>query len=169
MNLLRGIRMEPGRRITARAVAALAVLWLFSAVPGAMASTGGIIAPSDPLNPTADSGWQAGTCVVDTPTCSVDTPEQFFERAAAHPPVGFTQFIVKHTTTVPGVVEKPEGELKTVRVDLPIGLSVNPGATPRCDLGDFETLAASCDPLSEVGTAFVTAADPILGAVAPQL
>jgi hypothetical protein len=148
----------------------LAMLVLALSASLASANTGGIIAPSDPQNPTVDSGWQAGTCTVDTPTtCSVATPAQFFEQAAGHPPAGFTQFIVKHTTVVPGVIEKPEGELKTVRVDLPVGLSVNPGATPRCDLEDFETLASSCDPLSEVGTSFVTAADPVLGAIAPQL
>ncbi len=65
----------------------------------AEANTAGIIAPSDPNNPKADSGWQAGTCTVDTPTCSVATPAQFFEQAAGHPPVGFTQFIVKHRST----------------------------------------------------------------------
>jgi hypothetical protein len=155
--------------ITSALVAMLATLGLGSVSAAASANTGGIIAPSDPRNPTVDSGWQAGTCTVDTPTCSVATPSQFFERAAGHPPVGFTQFIVKHTTTVPGTIEKPQGELKTVRVDLPLGLSVNPGATPRCDLETFEGSAASCNPLSQVGTSFVTAADPILGVVAPQL
>jgi hypothetical protein len=157
-----------GRRTLPFAVLA-ALLALALSAPLAGADTGGIIAPSDPQNPTVDSGWQAGTCTVDTPTCSVATPGQFFEQAAGHPPVGFTQFIVKHTTTTPGLIEKPEGELKTVRVDLPVGLSVNPGATPRCDLATFEASAASCDPLSQVGTSFVTAADPILGVVAPQL
>src|SRR6201747_415408 len=155
--------------ITGVLVAMLATLGLGSLSAAATANTGGIIPPSDPRNPTVDSGWQAGTCTVDTPTCSVATPSQFFERAAGHPPVGFTQFIVKHTTTVPGTIEKPQGELKTVRVDLPLGLSVNPGATPRCDLATFEGSAASCNPLSQVGTSFFTAADPVLGVVAPQL
>jgi hypothetical protein len=155
--------------ITAALPAVLAVLVSGAFAAAAGANTGGIIAPSDPRNPTVDSGWQAGTCTIDTPTCSVATPSQFFEQAAGHPPVGFTQFIVKHATTVPGVVEKPEGELKTVRVDLPLGLSVNPGATPRCDLETFEASAASCNPLSQVGTSFVTAADPVLGVIAPQL
>src|SRR4051794_12320098 len=117
---LLGIRGDMLERITAFAVATLVLLALASP---ALANTGGIIAPSDPLNPTADSGWQAGTCTVDTPTCSVDTPGQFFEQAAGHPPVGFTQFIVKHSE--PGPLEKPVGELKDVRVDLPVGLSVN--------------------------------------------
>src|ERR1700712_5647065 len=100
---------------------------------GAGANTAGIIAPSDPQNPKPDSGWQAGTCTTDTPVCSVATPTQFFEAAAAHPQVGFTQFIVKNEPFPPVVplpgARKPVGELKDVHVDLPIGLSVNPGAT----------------------------------------
>ena len=126
----------------------------------AQASTDDIIAPSDPNDPQADSGWQAGTCTVDTPTCSVDTPAQFFEQAAGHPPVGFTQFIVKHTTEepLPGVkLETPVDELKTVHVDLPVGLSVNPGATPQCPLATFESSPASCPLGSDVGYSVVTA------------
>jgi hypothetical protein len=140
---------------------ALVALSLGPLATTAAANTAGIIAPSDPQNPTVDSGWQAGTCTVDTPTCSVATPGQFFEVAAAHPPVGFTQFIVKHSE--PGPLQKPAGELADIRVDLPVGLSVNPGATPRCDLATFESSAASCDPLSQVGVSTVTAADPVLG------
>jgi hypothetical protein len=141
-------------RILAVAGAALAL-----SVPSAFASTDDIIAPSDPDDPQADSGWQAGTCTVDTPTCSVDTPAQFFEQAAGHPPVGFTQFIVKHEP--PG--ETPVDELKTVRVDLPVGLSVNPGATPQCPLATFEADPATCPPGSGVGYSVVTASVPPLG------
>src|SRR5215217_4581245 len=102
----------------------------------AAANTASIIEESDPHNPQVDSGWQAGTCSEEPPEstdfCSVDTPSQFFETAAAHPKWGFTQFIVKHTTTSPGTIETPVGEVATIRVDLPVGLSVNPGATERC-------------------------------------
>jgi hypothetical protein len=122
----------------------------------AWAATADVIAPSDPGNPQVDSGWQAGTCNTDTPTCSVASPSsQFFETAAGHPPKGFTQFIVKHTTA--GPLEQPQVELKTVRVDLPVGLSVNPGAIPQCPLADFEASPASCAG-SEVGESKVTAA-----------
>lgn len=132
----------------------------------ANASTADVIAPSDPLNPTVDSGWQAGTCNAEPPepgaeTCSVDTPDQFFERAAAHPNWGFTQFIVAHETE--GPLETPTAELKTVRVDLPVGLSVNPGATPRCELSDFE--ASACLPETQVGESAVTVS--LLGVPAP--
>ena len=140
---------------------AVAAVGLAILAAGARASTGDIIAPSDPENPQADSGWQAGTCTVDTPTCSVATPEQFFEQAAGHPKVGFTQFIVKNES--PG--ETPVDELKTVRVDLPVGLSVNPGATPQCPLATFEASPASCPSGSAVGSSFITAA--LLGTPTP--
>ncbi len=133
----------------------------------ATAGTADVIAPSDPHNPTATSGWQAGTCTTDSPICSVDTPTQFFEQAAGHPQIGFTQFIVAHTTA--GPLETPTAELKTVRVELPIGLSVNPGATPRCPKTTFETNAAACEALpggsAKVGESGVTTS--LLGVPAP--
>ncbi len=132
--------------------------------PLAGADTAGIIASSDPHNPQVDSGWQAGTCTEEPPEstefCSVETPSQFFEQAAGHPHWGFTQFIVKHKA--PG--ETPVGELETVHVDLPVGISVNPGATPRCKLTEFE--ASTCNPATKVGESQVTAS--VLGVpVAP--
>jgi hypothetical protein len=145
---------------TRRALAtALAVTLTLVFAPLAQASTEDIIAPSDPHNPQVGSGWQAGTCN-DEPaplgtaseTCSVGTPNQFFEEAAAHPNWGFTQFIVRNES--PG--ETPVGELKTVHVDLPVGLSVNPQATPQCPLATFQVSAAGCNPESKVGESFVT-------------
>src|SRR3954449_3305623 len=88
--------------------------------------------PFSPQNnpPNSSDGWQAGTC--NTPTCAPDSPDaEFYETAAGHPPFGITQFIVKHhSSAVPGH-EEPDVNLKDLRVDLPVGLSVNPGATPR--------------------------------------
>jgi hypothetical protein len=140
-----------------------AALWLALAAT-APADTGDIVAPSDPDNPTVDSGWQAGTCNNEPPAaggtaagfCSVATPSQFFEQAAGHPQFGFTQIIVKHETTeIAGLKsETPVGELKTVRVDLPVGLSVNPQATPQCPLANFVANPASCAG-SEVGKSLV--------------
>ncbi|MGN6816988.1 MAG: hypothetical protein ACTHK3_13045, partial [Solirubrobacterales bacterium] len=123
----------------------------------ALASTEDAMAPSDPENPEVNSGWQAGTCNAEPPeagakTCSVDTPEQFFEQAAGHPNWGFTQFIVR--SEAPG--ETPAGEVKTIRVDLPVGLSVNPGATEQCPLAVFEASAEGCPPESKVGKSAVT-------------
>jgi hypothetical protein len=131
--------------------------------PAASADTAGIIAPQNDPHTPAD-GWQAGTCVTDTPTCTVDTPEKFFKEAAGHPQKGFTQFIVK---SKPGLVgpEEPIGSLKTVRVDLPAGVSVNPQATEQCTQEEFEGNPALQCPLAAVGTSLVTGS--VLGVPAP--
>jgi len=103
---------------------------------------------------TTEAGWQAGTCILDVPLCSVDTPTQFFTQAAGHPPVGFTQIIVKHSQDL---TQDPVGHIKTVLVDLPQGMSVNPEATPQCELtpeGKFPALG--CDPSTKVGYSEVT-------------
>jgi len=142
-----------------RATVALCFCLFFAPVTPAFADTDDIIAPSDPAHPAVDSGWQAGTCKAEP--CSIATPELFFETAGAHPNFGFTQFIIKHG---PAPAEAPVGELKTVRVDLPVGLSVNPGATPRCKRSEFA--ADTCPLASKVGESLVTAAGP-LGPIAP--
>ncbi len=120
-----------------------------------------IIAPQHEPH-QADDGWQAGTCAIDTPPCSVDTPAQYFEQAAGHPPVGFTQILVKSEGG------KPVGNLKTVRVDLPVGLSVNPQATAaQCEVGAGEHPDSTTCPLaSKVGESQVTVSD-LLGAPVP--
>ncbi|HEU5252179.1 MAG TPA: hypothetical protein VFU16_02495 [Solirubrobacterales bacterium] len=142
----------------ARFALALCFCLLFAPAT-ALADTDDIIAPSDVTHPEVNSGWQAGTCNAEP--CSIATPNLFFETAGAHPNFGFTQFIIKHGPP-PG--EAPVGELKTVRVDLPVGLSVNPGATPRCKRSEFE--ADTCPVGSKVGESLVTAAGP-LGPIAP--
>src|SRR6188768_137697 len=100
----------------ARAAFVVCLCFFVSPAASAVADTGDIIAPSDVRHPSVNSGWQAGTCKADP--CSIATPNLFFETAGAHPNVGFTQFIIKHEA--PG--ETPVDELKTVRVDLPVGL-----------------------------------------------
>ncbi len=103
---------------------------------------------------TVEAGWQAGTCTTDTPECSVKTPEQFSKQAAGHPKAGFTQIIVKHNSS-----NEPVGDLKTVLVDLPQGLSVNPQAAPQCPLEDGKLPALGCEavaPGSKVGNSLVT-------------
>jgi len=162
--------MRRGARTRASIVATLLVA--AAAFSPSLASAD-IIGPQNPDDPQANSPWQAGTCKSDPPPpgqCSVDTQSLFYEQAAGHPPKGFTQFIVTHTTEepLPGVVlEEPEGDVKTVRVDLPPGLTVNPQATPQCSQATFETTPLSCPAGSEVGTSFATAA--LLGVVSPQL
>ncbi len=142
---------------------AVALVALALGAPAAGADTGDIIAPqSDP--PQSTDGWQAGTCTSDTPVCSVDTPDQFFKQSAGHPQVGFTQFTIK---TDPGILpgfDVPVGNLKTVRVDLPVGLSVNPQATPQCDLAAGQSpTSTACPADSKVGTSTVTATNPLTG------
>src|SRR5258707_7230743 len=103
---------------------------------------------------TAQAGWQAGTCKSDTPIqCSPETKSQFFTQAAGHPPIGFTQIYVRHS----GLFEEPVGNLKTVLVDLPPGLSVNPQATLQCELEGGKFPLAGCPATTKVGTSAVTA------------
>jgi hypothetical protein len=164
----RGIAIEVVRR--AAVLAAMVVLCLPAL---AAADTGDIIAPQhDP--PTAADGWQAGTCKTDVPECTPETKSQFYTQAAGHPNVGLTQFIVKNKPfeLIPGVpipgTQNPVGTLKTLRVELPVGLSVNPQATPRCELASFQAeQCAVSAPGSQVGTSAVTAA--LEGLPAPAL
>jgi hypothetical protein len=146
-------------------VAAILTLGTALSVPGAGAD---IIGPQNPDNPQASSPWQAGTCTIDTPTCSVDTPGQFFEGAASHPPVGFTQFIVNtEPAPLPPFGPAPIGNLRTVRVDLPAGLTVNPqSSAEQCGLGPGES-PSTCPPGSKVGYSEVTATNQTTGISIP--
>jgi hypothetical protein len=158
--------MSRGAGVPGLAIGLVVALAITTGAIPAVADTGDIVAPSDPENPQVDSGWQAGTCTEEPPEsakyCSVETPNQFFEQAAGHPQWGFTQIIVKNQT--PG--KTPVGELKTVRVDLPVGLSVNPQATPQCAQSTFEANPSSCPVGSDVGRSEVTAS--LLGVESPS-
>jgi hypothetical protein len=137
----------------------------------AAADTASVIAPSNPHEPSVDSGWQAGTCKQEPAITTADASkfcnatsdpgEFFFEEAAAHPNFGFTQFIVAHTEEeLLGLVkiEAPTNELEYVRVELPVGLSVNPGATGRCPIEVFAAGASGCESYgAKVGESGVTA------------
>lgn len=160
-----------GIRCTAAAIAVVAgvvFVGLAAGVPLAQADTDDIIAPSNPADPQPDSGWQAGTCNVDTPTCDVNSPDaQFFEFAAGHPPIGFTQFIVENEAGTLGP-EQPIGELEMVHVDLPPGLTVNPQAAPQCKQAELEKPPLpQCPPGSEVGTSLITGSLLGVPALAP--
>jgi hypothetical protein len=135
------------RRLIACAVMAL---WLVAAVPVAQADTGEIIEPQHEP-PTAADGWQAANCTTDTPKCSPSEPN-FFVKAGGHPKIGFTQYTIQHEPfeALPSppfpagalkapIKEPQEGHtIKTLRVDLPPGLTVNPQATPaQCTLTEF--------------------------------
>jgi hypothetical protein len=139
----------------ARALLAVTLLALAAAAP---AEAVDIIAPQhNPPNKT--DGWQAGTCTKDLPECSPETKDQFFTQAAGHPNVGITQFIVKHENGFLGT-ETPVGDVRSLLVDLPAGLSVNPMATPRCELaeGESPSVCAVRAPTSQVGSSSLTAA-----------
>lgn len=144
------------------AVAVMAFSSVFAA-PAVYADTGDVIEKqNDP--PTAADGFQAGTCTSDEPTkCSPDTPGLFYTTAGGHPAIGFTQYIVKHETIVPGVLEKTLAVPKTIRVDLPPGLTVNPLATDQCPIADFK--ADACPAGSKVGREEVTVSVKIGGVI----
>jgi len=116
-------------------------LWLVLAVPAAQADTGDIIEPQN-TPATANDGWQAGTCTEDpiTEQCTPESPTaKFFRVAGGHPPIGFTQYIVKQEEFEAGKTV-PIGSVKTIHVDLPPGLTVNPQATETlCTMAQFNT------------------------------
>jgi hypothetical protein len=147
--------MKNRARNLSAVVFAMAALVLVFAVPAHAVN----IIESQSESP--QDGWQAGTCEVDPLNqCSPKTPELFFTQAAGHPPVGFTQIITRHTPGVLPGSEVPVGNLKTVLVDLPAGLSVNPQATVQCQLAPGAS-PATCPLASKVGTSALTAVNPI--------
>ena len=148
----------------------------------AQADTTDIIEPQH-NPPTNEDGFQAGTCITDEPApgvhCGPQTPGAFFTRAGGHPPAGFTQYIIQHATPTPlpsppfpagsvfAPIKTPEEarSIKTLRVDLPPGLTVNPNATPvKCSETAFKehiepepgVITPNCPEGSAVGTEEVT-------------
>jgi hypothetical protein len=128
-------------------ILSLAVVFVAVLVPAAQA--GEVVFSPQNNPPNANDGWQAGTC--NTPTCAPDSPKaEFYETAAGHPPFGITQFIVRHSKEL--THEEPAVDMKTLRVDLPVGLSVNPGATPQCAAAHPK----ECPANTKVGESVVT-------------
>lgn len=162
----------------------LGALWMVPVL--AQADTGEIIEPQN--NPsTSKDGWQAGTCTSDEPTkCSPSESGLFFKQAGGHPPIGFTQYTIQHEEssgkvepagiTIPtSPIKEPENDrtIKTLRVDLPPGLTVNPTATPRCSLSDFQNKVGEftvplCAEGSIVGREEVTLVTTVAGVPAPS-
>jgi hypothetical protein len=149
----------------------LAAAALFFALFVSSAGAVDIIESQEPggVVESPEAGFQAGLCTEDENSagevCSSETPELFFEQAAGHPPDAFTQIIIKHTSRSPILRPEPDervpaGTAKTFLVSLPAGLSVNPEATPQCELevnGEGEeVLPAVCPPGSEVGGSIVS-------------
>jgi hypothetical protein len=102
------------------------------------------------------ASFEAGTCKEEDKIarCTKDTPEKFYRQAAGHPNFGITDIKFNTVPTlVPGVVE-PAGRVKTIRVDIPTGLSVDPEAVPKCTEEELEKSA--CNPLAKVGVDEIT-------------
>jgi hypothetical protein len=146
-----------------RLLIAVSVVMGLVAVPAAQADTGDIIAPQNVPHTAAD-GWQAITCVTDTPECSPQSPStQFSVQAGGHPPIAFTQYTIKQEEFELGKTV-PIGSAGTIRVDLPPGLIVNPQASPvQCTLAQFEekkpgdpSEGPNCPAASQVGEELLT-------------
>ena len=61
--------------------------------------------------------------------------------AGGHPQWGITDFAFNTT----GLLQTPDGNVKDVHVDLPVGLSINPEATPKCTTAQLEAPGVSAD------------------------
>ncbi len=163
-----------GKRSFALLLLCLGVI--FAMPLAAQADTPDIIQPQ---NETFDQGFQAGTCTQEQEAgknCSVETPTIYYTTAAGHPPIGFTQYTIAHEPYVAleppfpaGSVLAPIKEplnlrtIKTLRSDLPPGLTVNPEATPsRCPISSFLNSPSpgifepTCDPETITGEEKVT-------------
>lgn len=136
-----------------------------------------------PQNETRDQGFQAGTCIAEgvpgppPAPCSPETPDIFYKVAGGHPPIGFTQYIIEHEPFEPSGLPSPpfpagtlkaeikgdinEHSIRTLRVDLPPGLTVNPEATERCPIAQFlagapTPIVPTCPAGSKVGKEKIT-------------
>jgi hypothetical protein len=145
----------------------VALFALVLGVPAASADTGDVIEEQH-TPPNIKDGFQAGTCIADPPwpfQCRSETPELFYTQAAGHPPIGFTQYYVRHKTIVPFQLEENLAVPKRIRADLPVGLTVNPQATPQCPLETFQANEAACPPGSIVGVEEVTVSVQVGGVI----
>ena len=108
------------------------------------------------LAPTAAAefgvaNWEAGTC--SSAGCKDAGPtSEFFTQAAGHPQYGITDFRFNASKVL--LLEKPEGNVKDVRVDLPPGLAVNPEAVERCS--EAQLAEWKCPAGSKVGEDIAT-------------
>lgn len=104
--------------------------------------------------------FEAGTCaenVEPAQQCTYANPERFYTNAGGHPPFGIIDF---RLNTVPPF-NLPDGNIQTVRTDLPVGLSVNPEAVPKCTVEELEGLG--CPAESLVGTNWISAISTLGG------
>jgi hypothetical protein len=131
------------------------LLWMRRALVAAVTVAG--LCAFAPVAARADFGvseFDAGTCTMNTEPleqCTRDSdPSFWYATAGGHPQWGITDFAFNTT----GIAQTPDGNVKNVHVDLPVGLSVNPEATPKCTTAQLE--ATACPPDSAVGTNYIT-------------
>ena len=93
----------------------------------------------------------AGNCLEATDCNAATLPAKLFTQAAGHPPIGVTDFTLNEFGLAGNGV-------KTIRTDLPPGISTNPQALPLCTLAAFElntgakkNEASHCGANTEVG------------------
>ena len=139
-------------------VALIAVLAMAALASSASAKTEDIIAPSDPHNPTA-IGLAGGTCKEEPPEAPDLLGRHARNSSSKRPPPtpNGASPSSSSSTNRPGPSKRRSANSKTVRVDLPVGLSVNPGATPQCPTGDLRSGAGRLPAGSQVGESAVTA------------
>jgi hypothetical protein len=106
-----------------------------------------------------NGSFEAGTCINTTCTyASVKgNPSEAFTQAAGHPQWGITTFELNHKKGL--LAEEPEGALKRIRVDVPVGLAADPEALPKCKRTEFEANACAAD--TQVGTTELIAYDGV--------
>lgn len=131
------------------------LFWMRRALVAAV-SVAGLCALA-PTAAQADFGvskFDAGTCTMNTEPsaqCTRESDRSFwYATAGGHPQWGITDFAFNTT----GFAQTPDGNVKDVHVDLPVGLSVNPEATPKCTTAQLEATACPAD--SAVGTNYIT-------------
>jgi hypothetical protein len=129
------------------------------AAPLALATESANIIEPQNSPATAEDGWQSANCIEDQPTpgefCSPETPNLYFRQAGGHPQTGFTQYTIQHeeeSGREPLREPKADRTIKTLHVELPAGLTVNPLATERCPIATFKEGKCEAEfPGSQVG------------------
>ena len=99
--------------------------------------------------------WEALTCNTDEselglgnwaangePCVDTDPAGRFYTQAAGHPPFGINAFLMNQGPEPPFPPNYPDGFLKHTRVELPVGLGVNPEATEQCTVQKLSKVIA---------------------------
>jgi hypothetical protein len=76
--------------------------------------------------------------------------------AGAHPDATALFAFARDTANLSGMantVPAPAGSTRDIQVDLPPGVTGDPGAVPKCSNAQFQTLPPTCPPASQVGIA----------------